>query len=196
MTVALPTSFGYFKAVGYRSLLDDHEHVALVKGEPAGVADVLVRVQHACIAGTVFHARDCGCGHRLDAALALIERAGCGVVVYLANPMRACGRTRDGAGDAHSGPATELLQHGIGAQILGDLGLSSVRLLTSSPKRRPALDGYGLTVTGQLRLDDISRSAPMEAAGVEVAARRGAVSGATRRSPRGHTRRRGVRAPG
>ena len=155
VTVALPTAFGYFKAVGYRSLLDDHEHLALVKGEPAGVPDVLVRVQQACIAGAVFHARDCGCGQRLDAALALIERAGCGVVVYLANPMRACGRTREGAHEAHSAHATELLEHGIGAQILGDLGLSSLRLLTSSPKRLPALDGYGLTVTGQLRCDDI-----------------------------------------
>src|SRR3712207_9543715 len=80
----LPTAFGEFTVVGYRALVDDKHHVAMVKGEVAGQEDVLVRVHSECLTGDVFHSLRCDCGEQLDSALAMIEREGCGVLLYLA----------------------------------------------------------------------------------------------------------------
>jgi 3,4-dihydroxy 2-butanone 4-phosphate synthase/GTP cyclohydrolase II len=117
----LPTTFGDFVAVGYRSLVDDKHHVALVKGDVEGRDDVLVRVHSECLTGDVFHSLRCDCGEQLESALSMIEREGAGVLLYLA---------QDGldAIDAHGQERVpDLREYGIGAQILNDLWLSSIR---------------------------------------------------------------------
>jgi 3,4-dihydroxy 2-butanone 4-phosphate synthase/GTP cyclohydrolase II len=161
---ALPTEFGDFTAIGYRSLVDNRHHMALVKGEVTGERDVLVRVHSECVTGDVFHSRSCDCGDHLRGALAQIERHGAGVVLYLAEEGRGLGaieRLRAAApggppgapeGDRGDAPG-DLRDHGIGAQILVDLGLSSIRILTSKPKKIHGLEGYGLHVTEQIPID-------------------------------------------
>jgi len=144
VTASMPTRFGEFTVVGYQSLVDDRHHVALVKGGVAGRADVLVRVHPECLTGDVFHSRRCACASKLEASLAMIEARGEGVLLYLA------------AGDLghHAGPgaraAPELRDYGVGAQILVDLGLSSMRILTDRSKRFHGLEGFGLSVTEQV----------------------------------------------
>jgi 3,4-dihydroxy 2-butanone 4-phosphate synthase / GTP cyclohydrolase II len=140
---AIRTPFGELTMIRFRSLVDAREHVALVKGSPAGRRDVLVRVHAGCLEGDAFHAT-CGCGDRLNAALAAIQREPEGVLVYLApSERRADCRT----------PATELRDYGTGAQILAALGLGPIRLLSDRPKVIHGLDGHGLTVTGYVALD-------------------------------------------
>jgi 3,4-dihydroxy 2-butanone 4-phosphate synthase/GTP cyclohydrolase II len=159
----LPTAFGEFTAVGYRSLVDDKHHVALVKGEVAGAGDVLVRVHSECLTGDVFHSLRCDCGEQLDSSLAQIERAGQGVLLYLAQEGRGIGllnklrayRLQDGGLDTvdanlELGLPVDLRDYGIGAQILVDLGLSSIRIMTNNPKKIIGLEGYGLSVTEQV----------------------------------------------
>jgi 3,4-dihydroxy 2-butanone 4-phosphate synthase / GTP cyclohydrolase II len=161
----LPTRFGGFEAVGYRSLLDDKHHVALVKGEVAGHEDVMVRVHSECLTGDVFHSLRCDCGEQLEAALAAIEEEGRGVLLYLAqegrgigllNKLKAYKLQEEGLDtiDANLklGLPADLRDYGIGAQILADLGLSSIRLLTNNPKKIHSLEGYGLKVSDQIRL--------------------------------------------
>jgi 3,4-dihydroxy 2-butanone 4-phosphate synthase/GTP cyclohydrolase II len=159
----LPTAFGDFQVVGYRSLVDDKHHVALVKGEVAGRSDVLVRVHSECLTGDVFHSLRCDCGEQLAAALAMIEQEGCGVLLYLSqegrgigllNKLRAYRLQEDGLDTVEAnerlGLPADLRDYGIGAQILADLGLSSIRILTNNPKKIKGLEGYGLSVTAQL----------------------------------------------
>jgi 3,4-dihydroxy 2-butanone 4-phosphate synthase/GTP cyclohydrolase II len=162
----LPTGFGEFSAVGYRSLVDNKHHVALVKGEVAGVPDVLVRVHSECLTGDVFHSLRCDCGEQLESALAMIEREGRGVLLYLAqegrgigllNKLRAYNLQDQGLDTVDAnlelGLPVDLRDYGIGAQILVDLGLSSIRILTNNPKKIRGLEGYGLSVSAQVPIE-------------------------------------------
>ncbi|HTU30923.1 MAG TPA: bifunctional 3,4-dihydroxy-2-butanone-4-phosphate synthase/GTP cyclohydrolase II [Solirubrobacteraceae bacterium] len=163
----LPTAFGDFVAVGYRSLVDNKHHVALVKGEVAGQSDVLVRVHSECLTGDVFHSLRCDCGEQLESALAMIEREGRGVLLYLSQEGRGIGllnklkayklQQEEGLDTVDAnlrlGLPVDLRDYGIGAQILADLGLSSMRILTNNPKKISGLMGYGLSVTDQVPIE-------------------------------------------
>jgi 3,4-dihydroxy 2-butanone 4-phosphate synthase/GTP cyclohydrolase II len=163
VTTRLPTAFGEFDVVGYRSLVDDKHHVAMVKGDVEGQKDVLVRVHSECLTGDVFHSLRCDCGEQLESALAMIETEGQGVLLYLAQEGRGIGllnklkayNLQDKGLDTvdanlELGLPVDLRDYGIGAQILSDLGLSSIRILTNNPKKIRGLEGYGLSVTDQI----------------------------------------------
>ena len=159
----LPTPHGEWRVIAYRNEVDAREHVALVKGEVDGTNDVLVRMHSECLTGDVFHSMRCDCGEQLDAAMRTIEEAGAGVIVYLRQEGRGIGLVhklrayalQDSGLDTVQanealGFAPDLRDYGIGAQILLDLGLSSVRILTNNPKKIVGLEGYGLAVTAQV----------------------------------------------
>ncbi len=163
VSTRLPTTFGDFVAVGYRSLVDNKHHVALVKGEVAGAEDVLVRVHSECLTGDVFHSLRCDCGEQLESALSMIEREGRGVLLYLSqegrgigllNKLRAYKLQEEGLDTVDAnlrlGLPADLRDYGIGAQILSDLGLTSIRILTNNPKKISGLAGYGLSVSDQI----------------------------------------------
>jgi 3,4-dihydroxy 2-butanone 4-phosphate synthase / GTP cyclohydrolase II len=163
----LPTEFGEFSVVGYRTLVDDKHHVAMVKGEIAGKQDVLVRVHSECLTGDVFHSMRCDCGQQLEDAMLRIEQEGEGVLLYLSqegrgigllNKLRAYKLQEEGRDTVDAnlelGLPADLRDYGIGAQILVDLGLSSIRLLTNNPKKIIGLEGgYGLKVTDQIPIE-------------------------------------------
>ncbi len=163
VATTLPTAFGDFVAVGYRSLVDNKHHVALVKGDVDGAADVLIRVHSECLTGDVFHSLRCDCGEQLESALAMIEQEGRGVLLYLSqegrgigllNKLRAYKLQEEGLDTVDAnlrlGLPADLRDYGIGAQILVDLGLTSIRILTNNPKKISGLAGYGLSVSDQI----------------------------------------------
>jgi len=169
VSTALPTEFGEFVAVGYRSLVDEKHHVALVKGDLEGKQDVLVRVHSECLTGDVFHSLRCDCGEQLEAALMMIEQEGLGVLLYLSqegrgigllNKLRAYKLQEEGLDTVDAnlrlGLPIDLRDYGIGAQILVDLGLSSIRILTNNPKKISGLSGYGLSVSDQIPIQPAS----------------------------------------
>ena len=161
--VKMPTDYGEFDLYLYRSKLDDRHHLALVHGEVAGRAGVLVRVHSECLTGDVFGSRRCDCGPQLHQAMSQIAAAGRGVIVYMRQEGRGIGLApkikayklqEQGLDTVEAnqklGYGMDLREYGLGAQILTDLGLHKIRLLTNNPKKIVGLEGYGLKIIEQV----------------------------------------------
>ncbi|HEY5295032.1 MAG TPA: bifunctional 3,4-dihydroxy-2-butanone-4-phosphate synthase/GTP cyclohydrolase II [Gaiellaceae bacterium] len=165
-SVRLPTEFGEFTAVAFREILTGKTHVALVKGEVDGAENVLVRVHSECLTGDVFHSLRCDCGEQLEQALAQIEEEGLGVLLYMAqegrgigllNKLRAYELQEQGFDTVEAnlelGFPADARDYGIGNQILADLGLTTLRILTNNPKKLTGIDGFGLAVVEQVPIE-------------------------------------------
>lgn len=163
--IKLPTEYGDFTAVGYSNVVDGKEHVAIIKGEIGGEKPTLVRVHSECLTGDVFGSQRCDCGPQLHAALEQIEEAGSGVVLYmrqegrgigLLNKMRAYKLQEEGYDTVEAneklGFGPDLRDYGIGAQILRDLGVRKMKLLTNNPRKITGLKGYDLEVVDRVAL--------------------------------------------
>lgn len=161
--VNLPTRWGNFKAITYRSLIESGSHIAFVKGEVRGKKNVLIRVHSQCLTGDTFGSMRCDCGEQLDSAFKKINEEGSGVLLYMAqegrgiglcNKMKAYELQEKGLDTVEAnlrlGFDADLRDYGIGAQILSDLGLSTIHLMTNNPKKIVGLEGYGLKVTKRI----------------------------------------------
>jgi len=161
----LPSAYGDFKLYAYRNTIDGQEHLAIVKGDVANKNDVLIRVHSECLTGDVFASLRCDCGPQLEAAMAMIAKEDAGVLVYLRQEGRGIGllnKVRAYALQDHGhdtvqanealGFKPDLRDYGVGAQILCDLGLSSVRIITNNPRKIVGLEGYGLQVSNRVSM--------------------------------------------
>jgi 3,4-dihydroxy 2-butanone 4-phosphate synthase/GTP cyclohydrolase II len=169
-TAKIPTSHGEFNAVGYASILDGTDHMALVRGDVGDGQDVLVRVHSECLTGDVFGSRRCDCGPQLDAALKAVADEGRGVVLYMrGHEGRGIGlmhklqayQLQDNGSDTvdanlELGLPADARDYGIGAQILVDLGIRTMRLLSNNPGKRAGLEGYGLEIVGRVPLPTLA----------------------------------------
>ena len=172
-TSAMPTEFGDFRATAYRNTLDGTEHLALVMGDLAAASrtseGALVRVHSECLTGDILGSLRCDCGGQLEQALAAIAAEGAGAVVYLrghegrgiglGHKIRAYALQEQGLDTVDANTAQGLpvdsRSYGVGAQILGDLGATRIRLITNNPAKYGGLDGYGLTITGRVALPTV-----------------------------------------
>jgi 3,4-dihydroxy 2-butanone 4-phosphate synthase/GTP cyclohydrolase II len=165
-TVRLPTDYGTFTAAAYRETLTGKPHVALVKGDVEGAEDVLVRVHSECLTGDVFHSLLCDCGEQLEQALLQIDAAERGVLLYMSQEGRGIGllnklkayELQEGGLDTveanlELGFQADAREWGIGYQILADLGLTTIRVLTNNPRKITGLEGYGLEVVEQVPIE-------------------------------------------
>jgi len=159
----IPTEFGEFRLLVYETDIDDYHHLALVKGDVRANGDVLVRVHSECLTGDVFHSLRCDCGSQLHQALRMIAQHGRGVLVYMRQEGRGIGlvnkikayELQDRGMDTveanvHLGFDPDPREYGIGAQILVDLGVREMRLITNNPVKRAGLEGYGLRITDRV----------------------------------------------
>jgi 3,4-dihydroxy 2-butanone 4-phosphate synthase/GTP cyclohydrolase II len=165
-SVRLPTAYGEFTAVAFRELLTGKHHVALVRGEVEGEEDVLVRVHSECLTGDVFHSLRCDCGEQLDLALRRIAAEGRGVLLYMAqegrgigllNKLKAYELQETGLDTVEAnlqlGFPADARDYGIGSQILADLGLTTIRILTNNPKKITGVEAFGLKVVAQVPIE-------------------------------------------
>src|SRR4030065_1870129 len=161
--VSLPTRCGEFKAITYQSLVKPEFHIAFVKGKVMDKKNVLVRVHSQCLTGDTFGSMRCDCGQQLDSAFKKINEKGSGVLLYMAqegrgiglcNKMKAYELQEKGLdtveANLYLGFDADLRDYGIGAQILSDLGLSTIHLMTNNPKKIVGLEGYGLKITKRI----------------------------------------------